>query len=199
MAARGTRSIECRDRRLPLGNEAMARPAIHPGEILADELEELAVSPTELARQIRVPANRITQIIQGKRAVTGDTALRLGHWFGMYADFIQSCRIKLNFTSLCLKGGHIYLVALRTEDIKLPNEIDGYQYIDLFVGSWQFKLARSINLKYEQLGRKAPEALSKFISTQETNADIKVNIISSRVRNFEIEADYFLFTKTGQY
>jgi addiction module HigA family antidote len=65
----------------------MARPAIHPGEILADELEELAVSPTELARQIRVPANRITQIVQGKRAVTGDTALRLGHWFGMSAQF----------------------------------------------------------------------------------------------------------------
>src|SRR5436309_15690913 len=87
MAARGTRSIECRDRRLPLGNEAMARPAIHPGEILADELEELAVSPTELARQIKVPANRLTQIIQGKRAVTGDTALRLGHWFGTSAQF----------------------------------------------------------------------------------------------------------------
>jgi addiction module HigA family antidote len=66
---------------------AMARPAIHPGEILADELQELAVSPTELARQIRVPANRITQIIQGKRAVTGDTALRLGHWFGTSAQF----------------------------------------------------------------------------------------------------------------
>src|SRR2546429_9763015 len=62
--------------------KAMARPAIHPGEILADELAELAVSPTELARQIRVPANRITQIVQGNRAVTGDTALRLGHWFG---------------------------------------------------------------------------------------------------------------------
>jgi antitoxin HigA-1 len=65
----------------------MARPAIHPGEILADELEALAVSPTELARQIKVPANRITQIVQGKRAVTGDTALRLGHWFGTSAQF----------------------------------------------------------------------------------------------------------------
>ena len=58
----------------------MPRPAIHPGEILAEELEELAVSPTELARQLKVPANRITQIIQGKRAISGDTALRLGHW-----------------------------------------------------------------------------------------------------------------------
>ena len=65
----------------------MTRPAIHPGEILADELEELTITPTELARQLSVPANRITQIIQGKRAITGDTALRLGHWFGTNAQF----------------------------------------------------------------------------------------------------------------
>jgi addiction module HigA family antidote len=65
----------------------MARTPIHPGEILADELEELGVSPTELARQIRVPANRISQIINGKRAITGDTALRLAHWFGTSPQF----------------------------------------------------------------------------------------------------------------
>ncbi len=60
----------------------MPRMPIHPGMVLSDELAELGVSPTELARQLRVPHNRITQIVQGKRAVTGDTALRLGHWFG---------------------------------------------------------------------------------------------------------------------
>lgn len=65
----------------------MTRPAIHPGEILAEELGEIAVTPTELARQLRVPPNRITQIVQGKRAITGDTALRLGHWFGTSAQF----------------------------------------------------------------------------------------------------------------
>jgi addiction module HigA family antidote len=65
----------------------MARPAIHPGEILAEELTEIAVTPSELARQLRVPANRITQIVHGKRAITGDTALRLGHWFGTSAQF----------------------------------------------------------------------------------------------------------------
>ena len=65
----------------------MPRPAIHPGEILAEELDEVAVTPTELARQLRVPPNRITQIVQGKRAITGDTALRLGHWFGTSAQF----------------------------------------------------------------------------------------------------------------
>ena len=65
----------------------MARPAIHPGEILSDELNELQITPTELSRQISVPPNRISQIIQGKRAITGDTALRLGHWFQTSAQF----------------------------------------------------------------------------------------------------------------
>jgi len=65
----------------------MARTPIHPGDILADELAELGVTPTELSRQLAVPPNRITQIIQGKRAVTGDTALRLGHWFQSSALF----------------------------------------------------------------------------------------------------------------
>ena len=60
----------------------MARNPIHPGEILADELEEIGISAAELARQLNVPANRITQILSGKRSVTADTALRLGKWFG---------------------------------------------------------------------------------------------------------------------
>jgi addiction module HigA family antidote len=59
----------------------MARTAIHPGEQLADELRELGMSAAELARQIDVPVNRITQIINGQRGITADTALRLGHWF----------------------------------------------------------------------------------------------------------------------
>ena len=61
--------------------------AVHPGEILKDELEELDVTPTEFARQIAVPPNRISQIIAGKRAITGDTALRFGHWFGTEPQF----------------------------------------------------------------------------------------------------------------
>ena len=65
----------------------MPRPAIHPGEILADELTELKITPTELSRQLAVPRNRISHIIQGKRAITGDTALRLGHWFQTSAQF----------------------------------------------------------------------------------------------------------------
>jgi antitoxin HigA-1 len=65
----------------------IVRPPIHPGMILSDELEELNLTATALARHINVPANRVTQIIQGKRAVTGDTALRLGHWFGNSPQF----------------------------------------------------------------------------------------------------------------
>lgn len=65
----------------------MARTPIHPGEVLAEELEQLGISPTELSRQLRVPANRISQIINGKRAITGDTALRLAHWFGTSPQF----------------------------------------------------------------------------------------------------------------
>ena len=65
----------------------MTRPSIHPGEILADELEEVGISPTELARQIDVPPNRISQIINGRRGITGDTALRLAHWFGTSPQF----------------------------------------------------------------------------------------------------------------
>jgi antitoxin HigA-1 len=65
----------------------MARPAIHPGLILSDELAELNLTATALARDINVPPNRITQIIQGKRNITGDTALRLGHWFGNSPQF----------------------------------------------------------------------------------------------------------------
>ena len=55
--------------------------AVHPGEVLKDELSELTISPTEFARQIDVPPNRVSQIISGKRSITGDTALRFGHWF----------------------------------------------------------------------------------------------------------------------
>jgi addiction module HigA family antidote len=65
----------------------MFKRSVHPGEILKGELDELGISPTELARQIDVPPNRVGQIIAGKRAITGDTALRFGHWFGMDPQF----------------------------------------------------------------------------------------------------------------
>jgi addiction module HigA family antidote len=65
----------------------MAVTAIHPGEHLAEELKALNMSAAELARQLDVPTNRITQILNGTRAITGDTALRLAHFFGTSAEF----------------------------------------------------------------------------------------------------------------
>ena len=65
----------------------MARTAIHPGEHLAEELSALGMSAAELARKLGVPTNRVTQIVNGRRAITGDTALRLGHFFGTSAEF----------------------------------------------------------------------------------------------------------------
>ena len=64
----------------------MLRTPIHPGEILADELAELGLSAAELARTLHVPTNRITQILKGQRAITADTALRLGKWLGTGAE-----------------------------------------------------------------------------------------------------------------
>jgi addiction module HigA family antidote len=61
--------------------------AIHPGDQLAEELETLNLSAAELARHLKVPTNRITGILNGQRAITGDTALRLGHFFGTSAEF----------------------------------------------------------------------------------------------------------------
>jgi len=60
---------------------------IHPGEHLAEELTELGMSAAEFSRQIGVPTNRITQILNGRRSITGDTALRLAHFFGTSAEF----------------------------------------------------------------------------------------------------------------
>lgn len=65
----------------------MACTPIHPGEHLAEELREIGISAAELARQIDVPVNRVTEIINGQRSVTADTALRLGHWFGTSPEF----------------------------------------------------------------------------------------------------------------
>jgi len=65
----------------------MARIAIHPGEHLAEELGALEMSAAELARRLKVPTNRVTGILNGQRAITGDTALRLAHFFGTSAEF----------------------------------------------------------------------------------------------------------------
>jgi addiction module HigA family antidote len=68
-------------------DDRMARSTIHPGEHLAEQLAELNMSAAELGRRLKVPTNRITAILNGQRAVTGDTALRLAHFFGTSAEF----------------------------------------------------------------------------------------------------------------
>jgi addiction module HigA family antidote len=70
-----------------LGENAMALTAIHPGKHLAEELKELHMSAAELARKLDVPTNRVTGILNGQRAISGDTALRLAHFFGTIAEF----------------------------------------------------------------------------------------------------------------
>ena len=65
----------------------MAREPVHPGETLREDLTALGMSASELARRIEVPVNRITEILNGRRAITGDTALRLGRFFGTSGEF----------------------------------------------------------------------------------------------------------------
>jgi addiction module HigA family antidote len=65
----------------------VARTPIHPGEVLSDELQEIGLSAKRLADIIEVPPNRLYQLLAGKRSMTADTALRLGQYFGMSADF----------------------------------------------------------------------------------------------------------------
>ncbi len=88
----------------------MGRSAIHPGEHLAEQLEELGMSAAELGRKLKVPTNRITQIVKGRRAVTGDTALRLGHFFGTSPEFwlnlqkLYELRLAENRSGKAIKG-----------------------------------------------------------------------------------------------
>ena len=65
----------------------MPRPPIHPGEHLRVDLEELGMSQAALARALKVPKNRISQIINGERGITADTALRLARWMGTTPEY----------------------------------------------------------------------------------------------------------------
>lgn len=67
---------------------------IHPGEHLADILKESGITANALALRLRVPANRITVILQGKRAITAETALRLGRYFGTSPEFWMNLQTK---------------------------------------------------------------------------------------------------------
>lgn len=87
------------------GESAIFKRAVHPGEILKDELDELGISATEFSRQIAVPPNRISQIIAGKRSITGDTALRFGHWFGVDPQFWLNLQAQLDLAAADRQSG----------------------------------------------------------------------------------------------
>lgn len=98
----------------------MLSRAVHPGIVLKEELEELGVSPTELARQIDVPPNRIGQIIAGKRSVSVDTALRLGHWFGVEAQFWVNLQTQFDLVSAEQRiGAALHKLPSATRTMKL--------------------------------------------------------------------------------
>jgi addiction module HigA family antidote len=88
----------------------MRATAIHPGEHLAKELRTLDVSAAELARKLDVPTNRVTQILNGERSITGDTALRLAHFFGTSPEFwlnlqsIYELRVAQQKSGKAIKG-----------------------------------------------------------------------------------------------
>lgn len=98
----------------------MFERTVHPGTILKDELLELGISPTELARQIDVPANRISMILNGKRAISGDTALRLGHWFGNEPQFWLNLQNQFDLAAAEKETGGV-INALPTKD-NLPQQ-----------------------------------------------------------------------------
>ncbi|MCY4207116.1 MAG: HigA family addiction module antitoxin [Roseovarius sp.] len=93
----------------------MFERAVHPGMILKDELGELGISPTEFARQIDVPANRVSMILNGKRAISGDTALRLGHWFGNEPQFWLNLQNQFDLAAAEKETGKV-IGALPTKD-----------------------------------------------------------------------------------
>jgi addiction module HigA family antidote len=67
--------------------KSVKRAPIHPGRVLKSEIDELRVTANSLALSLRIPANRLTEIINGRRAISADTALRLGRYFGTSAQF----------------------------------------------------------------------------------------------------------------
>ena len=81
------------------------RSAIHPGEHLAEQLETLGMSASALARQLGVPANRVTGILNGQRAITGDTALRLGHFFGTSPEFWLNLQAAYDLRQAACRAG----------------------------------------------------------------------------------------------
>jgi addiction module HigA family antidote len=71
----------------PITIDRLNLPPVHPGTFLKEELDEMGLSANQFARALGVPANRLTEIIAGRRAITADTALRIGRYFGGPAEY----------------------------------------------------------------------------------------------------------------
>src|SRR6202162_5695070 len=99
----------------------MGLTAIHPGEHLAEELKALDMSAAELARKINVPTNRVTQILNGTRAITGDTALRLAHFFGTSAEFWLNLQSLYEIRLAQQKSGPAIKALPTIKDMQLDN------------------------------------------------------------------------------
>lgn len=78
---------------------------IHPGEILKDELKELELSANKFAEKLRVPTNRVTEILNGRRSITADTALRLSVFFGTSAEFWLKLQNAYDLKITAMKSG----------------------------------------------------------------------------------------------
>jgi addiction module HigA family antidote len=103
----------------------MAVAAIHPGEHLAEELKELEMSAAELARNLDVPTNRVTGILHGQRSITGDTALRLAHFFGTSAQFWLNLQSLYELRTAQAKAGKSIQVLPRLESASRRNQPSG--------------------------------------------------------------------------
>lgn len=77
----------------------------HPGQVLKDELDAIGITLSEFARQIDVPPNRVSQIVNGKRAVSGDSVLRLGHWFGTDPAFWMTLQAQHDMAAARAQNG----------------------------------------------------------------------------------------------
>ena len=95
--------------------------AIHPGEHLAEELREMGMSAAALSRQLQVPTNRVTQILNGRRSITGDTALRLAHFFGTSAEFWLNLQSLYEIRLAQQKSGPAIKALPTIKDMQLDN------------------------------------------------------------------------------
>jgi addiction module HigA family antidote len=80
-------------------------PPTHPGEILRDELVELGLSANAFAAKIKVPTNRVTEILAGRRSISAETALRLGRFFGTSAQLWMNLQINYDLKQAAAESG----------------------------------------------------------------------------------------------